>query len=299
MTPDIKKLQGSIVAIVTPMLENGQIDYPAFYKLLDIHLANNTQGIVVAGTTGESASLTTDEHIHIIHKACEHVGSNICIIAGTGSNSTRESIELNASIANSGAAAVLSVVPYYNKPNQEGLFRHFSAIADSSSLPVILYDVPSRCVVSLAVETIAKLAKHPNIIGIKDATGDMSKASSTRATCAEDFLLYSGDDKTSVSFMQACNGNGVISVIANLLPLEMQAIMQACVESNYQQAQSNFAALADMDALMCCDANPIPVKYAVHKRFGVPNGIRLPLVPLAENLQDAINHALEQFPYSP
>ncbi len=249
---------GSIVALVTPMDRFGEVDYESLERLVDLHVKSGTNGIVSVGTTGESATVTVEEHIKIVLKTLEFADGRIPVIAGTGANATHEAITFSKMFAGSGVAGCLSVVPYYNKPSQEGLFQHFSAIAESTDLPQILYNVPGRTVADLQPETVARLSKFENIVGLKDATGDLSRVAKHRELCGEEFILLSGDDATSLEFI-AAGGNGIISVTNNIAPAAMSELVHLALEGKLEQAQAINQQLLTLHRDLFVEANPIPV----------------------------------------
>ena len=286
-------ITGSIVAIVTPMFDDGSLDFAAFRKLIDLHVQEGTDAIVVVGTTGESPTVDVEEHCELIRVAVEHSAGRIPIIAGTGANSTAEAIELSRFSKNAGAQAGLSVVPYYNKPTQEGLYRHFKAIAEAVDLPLILYNVPGRTVADLANDTILRLAQVPGVIGVKDATGNLDRACDLIARAPKDFALYSGDDMTCVaSIMLGYHGN--ISVTANVAPRLMHEMCAAAAAGNVATAREIHFRLLGLHRDLFCEANPIPVKWAVQELGLIQGGIRLPLTSLSGAGQERVRAALRQ-----
>ena len=285
-------LPGSLVAIVTPMKDDGALDLDAFRKLIDWHIAQGTDGIVVVGTTGESPTVDFEEHRLLIRTAVEHAKQRIPIIAGTGANSTREAIELAAFAKQAGAAMSLTVVPYYNKPTQEGLYRHFRAIAEAVDLPHILYNVPGRTVADLQNDTVLRLAEVPNIVGIKDATGNLERAADLLRRRPQDFALYSGDDATGLAFV-LLGGEGVISVTANVAPKLMHEMCDAARQGDIATARAINDRLMLLHRDLFCEANPIPVKWAVQHMGLMGGGIRLPLTPLSANCHDMVKRALQ------
>ena len=286
-------ITGSIVAIVTPMFDDGSLDFDAFRKLIDLHVQEGTDAIVVVGTTGESPTVDVEEHCELIRVAVEHSAGRIPIIAGTGANSTAEAIELSRFSKNAGAQAGLSVVPYYNKPTQEGLYRHFKAIAEAVDLPLILYNVPGRTVADLANDTILRLAQVPGVIGVKDATGNLDRACDLIARAPKDFALYSGDDMTCVaSIMLGYHGN--ISVTANVAPRLMHEMCAAAAAGNVATAREIHFRLLGLHRDLFCEANPIPVKWAVQELGLIQGGIRLPLTSLSGTGQKRVRAALRQ-----
>jgi 4-hydroxy-tetrahydrodipicolinate synthase len=287
------QLNGSLVAIVTPMHDDGALDLDAFRKLIDWHIAEGTDGIVVVGTTGESPTVDFEEHRLLIDTAVKHAAKRIPIIAGTGANSTREAIGLAEHAKKAGADASLSVVPYYNKPTQEGLYRHFCAIAEAVDMPHILYNVPGRTVADLQNDTALRLAEVPNIVGIKDATANMERASDLIRRKPRGFRVYSGDDATGLALM-LLGGDGVISVTANAAPRLMAELCKAALGGNVEAARKVNDRLLGLHRDLFCEANPIPVKWAVQQLGLIGGGIRLPLTPLAEAFHDQVRAALHQ-----
>lgn len=286
-------LQGSLVAIVTPMGEDGGLDFDAFRKLIDWHLKEGTDGIVVVGTTGESPTVDFDEHHVLIKTAVEHAAGRIPVIAGTGANSTREAIELAAYAKQVGADMSLSVVPYYNKPTQEGLYRHFKAIAEAVDIPQILYNVPGRTVADLQNDTTLRLAQVPNIVGIKDATANLERGSDLLHRKPQDFLVFSGDDATGLALM-LLGGHGVISVTANAAPRLMHEMCAAALAGDITRAREINNRLLGLHRHLFCEANPIPVKWAVQQMGLIEGGIRLPLTPLSPGFHDQVRDAMRQ-----
>ncbi|HLU62549.1 MAG TPA: 4-hydroxy-tetrahydrodipicolinate synthase [Gammaproteobacteria bacterium] len=268
--------KGSLVALVTPMRDDGSVDNDALASLIDWHVDAGTAGLIIAGTTGESATLETQEHVALLAAAVELAAGRIPIIAGTGSNSTRQTLSLTSKAAELGVDACLLVVPYYNKPGQEGLFQHYRAIAEAVKCPLILYNVPGRTVADLLPETVERLTAFSNIIGIKEATGDLSRLAEIRKRCGEEFLLYSGDDATAREFMLQ-GGHGVISVTANIAPAEMAAMCAAALAGDAKRALEIDRRLEGLHKALFVEANPIPVKWALHAMGRIPAGIRLPL----------------------
>lgn len=286
-------LTGSLVAIVTPMQDDGQLDFVRFKSLIDFHVAEGTDGIVVVGTTGESPTVDVGEHQELIRRAVEFAAGRIPIVAGTGANSTAEAVALTRSAKSAGAAACLSVVPYYNKPSQEGLYRHYRAIAESADVPVILYNVPGRTVADLANDTALRLAEIPNIVGLKDATGSMERASDLLRRAPESFALYSGDDASALALM-LLGGHGVISVTANVAPRRMRDMCAAALAGDLPRAREINHSLLPLHQKLFVEANPIPVKWAAAQLGLIGAGIRLPLTPLAAQFHEVIRDALRQ-----
>jgi 4-hydroxy-tetrahydrodipicolinate synthase len=285
--------QGSLVAIVTPMQEDGALDLDAFRKLIDWHIGEGTDGVVVVGTTGESPTVDFDEHHLLIKTAVDHAAKRIPVIAGTGANSTREAIELAAYAKQVGADMSLSVVPYYNKPTQEGLYRHFRAIAEAVDIPQILYNVPGRTVADLQNETTLRLAEIPNIVGIKDATANLERGADLLRRKPVNFLIYSGDDATGLALM-LLGGDGVISVTANAAPKMMHEMCAAALSGNIARARELNNRLQGLHRHLFCEANPIPVKWAVQQMGLIQGGIRLPLTPLSSGYHDQVRDAMHQ-----
>jgi 4-hydroxy-tetrahydrodipicolinate synthase len=287
-------LQGSLVAIVTPMQDDGVLDLDAFRRLIDWHIKEGSDGIVVVGTTGESPTVDFDEHRLLIKTAVDHVAKRTRVVAGTGANSTSEAIELAAYAKQAGADLSLSVVPYYNKPTQEGLYRHFRAIAEAVDIPHILYNVPGRTVADLQNETVLRLAQIPNIVGIKDATANLERGSDLIRRKPKDFAVVSGDDATALPLM-LLGGNGVISVTANVAPRLMHDMCSAALAGNAGAARELNNRLLPLHRQLFVEANPIPVKWAVEQMGLIKGGIRLPLTPLSsayhEQVREAMQHA--------
>lgn len=286
-------ITGSICAIVTPMQEDGSLDLNAFRNLLDFHVQEGTDAIVVVGTTGESPTVSVDEHCELIKVAVEHVAGRIPVIAGTGGNSTAEAIELTEFAKKAGADMSLSVVPYYNRPTQEGMYRHFKAIAEAVELPILLYNVPGRTVADMSNDTILRLAEVPGIVGVKDATGNIDRACDLIARAPKDFALYTGDDMTAVATI-SLGFHGDISVTANVAPRMMHEMCVAAREGDIAKARELHFKLVGLHRDLFCEANPIPVKWAVHRLGLSPNGIRLPLTELTDAGKAKVTAALQQ-----
>ena len=291
--PRMTKLQGSLVAVVTPMREDGAIDYDSFGKLIDWHVAEGTDGIVVVGTTGESPTVDFEEHRQVIDFTVKHAAKRIPIIAGTGANSTREAIHLAEHAKKAGADMSLSVVPYYNKPSQEGLYRHFRAIAEAVDMPHILYNVPGRTVADMSNDIVLRLAEIPNVVGIKDATANMERCADLLWRKPEDFRVYSGDDATALALI-LLGGDGVISVTANVAPRLMHEMCEAALAGDLVRARDINNRLLGLHRHLFCEANPIPVKWAVQQLGHIAGGIRLPLTPLAEKFHPQVREAMRQ-----
>ncbi|MGT2429402.1 4-hydroxy-tetrahydrodipicolinate synthase [Cupriavidus basilensis] len=285
------QINGSIVAIVTPMQEDGSLDFPALRALVDWHVAEGTDGIVIVGTTGESPTVNVDEHCELIRVAVEQADKRIPIIAGTGGSSTKEAIELTAFAKQVGADASLQVVPYYNKPTQEGMYRHFRTIAEAVDLPVVLYNVPGRTVADMLHDTILRLAQVPGIIGVKEATGNIDRAAQLIKDAPEGFAIYSGDDPTAIALM-LLGGHGNISVTANVAPRKMHELCVAALKGDAITARRIHMELVELNKAMFVEANPIPVKWALQQMGRMQGGIRLPLTPLSPDYHDVVRKAL-------
>jgi len=286
-------LSGSLVAIVTPMQPGGALDFAALSRLIDFHVSNGTAGIVIVGTTGESPTVNVDEHCQLIKAAVEYAAGRIPVIAGTGGNSTLEAIELTRFAKSVGASACLSVVPYYNKPTQDGMYRHFRTIAEAVDLPVILYNVPTRTVADLATETVLRLAEIPGINGIKDATSDLVRLVdlTNRLPASGEFALYSGNDDTALPFM-LLGGHGVISVTANVAPRAVSEVCAAVRANDIVAARRKNARLMSLHTRLFVETNPIPVKWALSEMGLIHNELRLPLTPLSPRFHDALRAVL-------
>ncbi|MEC5396936.1 4-hydroxy-tetrahydrodipicolinate synthase [Uliginosibacterium sp. H1] len=284
-------ITGSLVALVTPMQADGQLDMPRFRALIDFHAREGTDGLVIVGTTGESPTVDVEEHCDLIRVAVEHAAGRLPIIAGTGANSTSEAIELSRFAKQVGAQASLSVVPYYNRPTQEGLYQHFKAIAEAVDLPVILYNVPGRTVADLSNDTVLRLAQVDNIVGIKDATGSLERVTDLVMRAPKDFALYSGDDMTGMAFM-AVGGHGVISVTANVAPRLMHELCVAVRSGELAQARAINEKLFLLNRDLFVEANPIPVKWAVEQMGLTGPGQRLPLTRLSDQFHARVRAAM-------
>ena len=284
---------GSNVALITPMFEDGSVDYESLNNLIDFHIDAGTSSIVSVGTTGESATVGVKEHLKILDHTIKYAARRIPIIAGTGANSTSEAIELTQEAKNFGADACLLVTPYYNKPTQEGLFQHFKLIAESVSIDQILYNVPGRTAVDMSVDTTSRLSEISNIIGIKDATGDLSVIKQLVVKCSEDFLLLTGDDATAIDFI-LLGGHGGISVTANVAPNELQKAYLAAIAGNAELANKLNKALSGLHKNLFIESNPIPVKWALHKMGMCDSGIRLPLLELSKQCRVVLENDLKE-----
>jgi len=285
--------KGSIPALITPMREDGSLDLAAWDRLLDFHLTEGSDAVVVGGTTGESPTVNADELATLIGRAKTRVAGRMPVIAGSGGNSTTRSVALSRAAVEAGADALLVVTPYYNRPTQEGLYRHFTAIADTAGAPVILYNVPSRTSCDLLPETVARLATHRRIIGIKEATGDVARGEAVRRLCPEDFLLLSGDDPTAVALMRI-GARGVISVTANVVPRAMHEVCTAALAGRFDQAAALDRHILPLHQALFVEPNPIPVKWAAERMGLVAAGIRLPLTPLSEARRAAVEKAMRE-----
>ena len=286
-------IQGSIVAIVTPMRADGSLDYPRLKSLVDFHVAEGTDGIVIVGTTGESPTVDVDEHCELIRRAVEYAAGRIPVIAGTGGNSTSESIELTAFAKKVGATASLNVVPYYNKPTQEGQYRHFKAIAEAVDLPMILYNVPGRTVADMGNDTTLRLAQVHGIVGIKDATGNIERGTDLIERAPKGFALYSGDDASALAFI-LLGGHGTISVTANVAPKLMHEMCIAALAGDVARAREINSRLLGLHRHLFAEANPIPVKWAVSRMGLMDEGIRLPLTPLSPECHERVLQAMRE-----
>jgi len=286
-------ITGSIVALATPMTNQGDLDWQALDNLVDFHLKNGTAAIVAVGTTGESATLSVREHITVIEHVVKRVDGKIPVIAGTGANSTREAIELTKNAKTAGADFSLSVVPYYNKPTQEGLYRHFCEIAQSCDLPQILYNVPGRTVCDMQNDTVVRLAQVANIVGIKDATGDLNRGRDLIKRVPSNFAVYSGDDLTAIELILS-GAKGNISVTANVAPALMSRLCELGLSGENDAALNLQFKLMPLHQALFCEANPIPVKWALHVMGMIERGIRLPLTPLDSKFQQHLSDVLLQ-----
>jgi len=285
---------GSIVALITPFNLDGEVDYASLKKLVDHHVEAGTDAIVSVGTTGESATLTVEEHVKVVAKTVEFADGRIPVIAGTGANATHEAVTFSRLLNNSGIVGCLSVTPYYNKPTQEGLFQHFTAIAEESDVPQILYNVPGRTGVDLQPETVARLAKHPNIVALKDATGDLERIAIHRELCGEDFILLSGDDSTGLDFVRL-GGQGVISVTNNIAAKDMADMFRLAREGKFDEAEIINKRLMTLHKNLFVESSPIPVKWAAHKMSLIENGcLRLPLTELSEEAIQTVSQAMTE-----
>jgi len=286
-------IKGSIVAIITPMFEDGSIDWDSYRQLIDWHIESGTDAIVAVGTTGESPTVDHEENCKLIEEAVRHAAGRIPVIAGTGSNATQEALELTQFASKVGAVASLQVVPYYNKPTQEGMYQHFKTIADKGGLPVILYNVPGRTVADLSNDTVLRLAQVPGVIGLKDATGDIPRVSDLLARLPGDFAVYSGNDDSALALI-AMGGHGVISVTANIAPAAMAQLCRAAFEGRWSDALAINRRLLPLHLKLFVEANPSPAKWALQQMGRIKSGIRLPLLPLSEGYHATVRDALKQ-----
>lgn len=282
---------GSITALITPMNGDGTLDYAALEKLIDFHLRAGTEALVIAGTTGESPTLDHAEHVELVARSCEIAAGRLPIIAGTGSNSTSQTLTLSRAVGGLALSGLMVVTPYYNKPTQEGMFRHFSAVADAANHPIILYNVPSRTGVDLKPATVGRLCAHPNIAGLKDATAELDRVQALRDLCGSGFSLLSGEDPMAAEFMLR-GGDGVISVTANVAPKLMRELCDAARSGDRAGAERVDAVLRPLHRDLFVESNPIPVKWAVQQMGLAGPGIRLPLTPLAEEYHAVVRAAM-------
>jgi 4-hydroxy-tetrahydrodipicolinate synthase len=286
-------LSGSIVAIVTPMKADGALDLAGLKNLIDWHVAEGTDGIVIVGTTGESPTVDVEEHERLIETAIEAAAGRVPVIAGTGGNSTREAVALTKFAKKAGADYALSVVPYYNKPTQEGLYQHFRAIAESTDIPILLYNVPSRTVADLANDTILRLAELKGIVGIKDATGNIERVTDLMKRMPKDFLVFSGNDDSALAYM-ALGAHGVISVTANVAPRLMHELCAAAAKGDMKGAVAINNRLLPLHRHLFVESNPIPVKWALQRMGRIEPGMRLPLTPLVAAHHETVAAALRE-----
>jgi len=286
-------ITGSLVAIVTPMHADGSLDIPGLKKLIDWHISEGTDGIVIAGTTGESSTVTVEEHKDLIRITVEHVNKRIPVIAGSGGNSTQEAINLTSYAKQVGADASLQVVPYYNRPTQEGMYQHFKKIAESVDLPIILYNVPGRTVADMSNETIVRLAQIKNIVGVKEASGNIGRDLELLSMVPEGFAVYSGDDLSAMALM-LCGGKGNISVTANVAPRAMHELCVAAMAGDIAKAWAINKPLIPLHQKLFFEPNPVPVKWALCEMGLIPSGIRLPLVPHSSQYHQSLAGTLRE-----
>ncbi|ELG4655466.1 4-hydroxy-tetrahydrodipicolinate synthase [Vibrio fluvialis] len=285
---------GSIVALITPFNHDGEVDYLSLKKLVDYHIEAGTDAIVSVGTTGESSTLTIEEHVKVVEKTVEFSDGRIPVIAGTGANATHESVTFSRLLNNTGIAGYLSVTPYYNKPTQEGLFQHYKAISQETDIPIILYNVPGRTAVDLRPETVARLSELKNIVALKDATGDLSRVALHRELCGNNFVLLSGDDATGLEFVKL-GGQGVISVTNNVAAADMAKMMHLALEGKFDEAEVINQRLMPLHKGLFVESSPIPVKWAAHKLGLIAEGdLRLPLTELSEQARPLVAHAMTE-----
>ncbi|OSI15799.1 4-hydroxy-tetrahydrodipicolinate synthase [Neisseria dentiae] len=285
-------LKGSLVALITPMNADGSVNYGELRTLIDWHIENGTDGIVAVGTTGESATLPAEEHLAVVEATVKHVNKRVPVIAGTGANSTAEAIELSKAAERLGADYTLSVVPYYNKPSQEGIYRHFKAIAEATAIPMIIYNVPGRTVVDMNNETILRLAEIPNIVGVKEASGDIARETDLINRAPEGFAVYSGDDPTGMAFM-LCGGDGVISVAANVAPKLFADMCREAIAGNIPAARELNKKLIPVYDVMFCEPSPAAPKWALSQLGLCQPHVRLPIIELSSDGQDKVRSALK------
>jgi len=283
--------KGSLVALATPFDSNNRVDFASLKGLMDFHVNAGTNGLVIAGTTGEGATLTKSEHVELISRAVEIADGRLPIIAGTGSNSTQQTINLSHEVGKSGIDACLVVVPYYNKPVQEGMFQHFTAIADAVNKPIMMYNVPGRTVADMQAETVARLAKHDNIFGIKEATGDIDRLKQIQTLVDDDFMLYSGDDFTALEFLRT-GGHGIVTVAGNVVPAAIAELCKLVTAGENGDAKALDDTLQPLNDALFAESNPIPVKWALNQMGLIPPGIRLPLTEFAKQYHDQMRVAL-------
>ena len=286
-------ITGSIVALVTPMTDTGDIDWAALERLIDWHIANGTQALGLVGTTGEASTLSHPEHREVIRFGVSHAGGRIPIMAGTGSNSTLEAVELTVSAAEAGADCALLVTPYYNRPTQEGLYQHFKAVAGAINLPIVLYNVPSRTGCDLSVETTLRLSQIENIVGLKDATGDVARGAALIQALPKGFAVYSGDDSTTCDLLDV-GAAGCISVTANVAPAQMADMCKLALAGDMASARAVDDQVRALHGTLFIEPNPIPVKYAMGKMGLIEPTMRLPLTPLSETHWDTLNKAIDE-----
>ncbi|CAH0524995.1 4-hydroxy-tetrahydrodipicolinate synthase [Vibrio hippocampi] len=285
---------GSIVALITPFTPDGEVDFVSLRKLVEHHVSAGTDGIVAVGTTGESATLTVEEHVKVVAKTVEFAQGRVPIIAGTGANATHEAITFSRLLSNVGIAGCLSVTPYYNKPTQEGMFQHYKAISQETDIPQILYNVPGRTGVDLKPETVARLAEIPSIVALKDATGDLERVAIHRELCGEDFILLSGDDATGLDFVKR-GGQGVISVTNNIAAADMAKMLSLALEGKFEEAEVINQRLMGLHHKLFVESSPIPVKWAAHKLGMIADGgLRLPLTELSQEGKTVVAQALTE-----
>ena len=283
--------KGSLVALVTPFDSKDRVDYASLKRLVDFHIEQGSSALVIAGTTGESPTLRRSEHIELIGRVLEIADQRIPVVAGTGSNSTFQSIELSKAVADSRLSAYMAVVPYYNKLTQEGIYRHYMSIADAVDRPLLMYNVPGRTVADMLPETIARLASHENIFGVKEATGDIERLRAIQSLVDDDFMLYSGDDFTALSFIEQ-GGHGVVTVSGNVVPRQMARMCQLALDGNSDEAKAIDDTLQPLNKMLFVESNPIPVKWAVAEMGLMEGHIRLPLTPFSSRYHEKMRSAM-------
>jgi len=284
--------KGSLVALVTPFDSNNRVDFASLKGLIEFHVSEGTDGLVIAGTTGEAATMNRDEHTELVARSAEFVGGRLPVIAGTGSNSTRQAINMSQCVAETGVDAFLVVVPYYNKPMQEGMFQHFTAIADAVPKPVLMYNVPGRTVADMQAETVARLAEHDNIFGIKEATGDIDRLRQIQALVDDkNFMLYSGDDFTALEFLKE-GGHGIVTVSGNVVPAAIARLCSLVAEGAFDEAKEIDDSLQLLNDALFVESNPIPVKWALNQMGLIPPHLRLPMTQIAPEHHDQMRAAL-------
>jgi len=282
---------GSLVALVTPFDGNNRVDYSSLKRLIEFHVEQGSDGLVIAGTTGEAATLTRTEHVELIGRAVEIADRRLPIIAGTGSNSTAQTVDLSCAVADTGIDAYLVVVPYYNKPLQEGMYQHFTAVADAVDKPVMMYNVPGRTVADMLPETVARLAKHENILGIKEATGDIDRLRAIQDLVDRDFMFYSGDDFTLLPFIEQ-GGHGVVTVSGNVAATQVATLCNLALEGRTAEARALDDTLQALNEMLFVESNPIPVKWAVSQMGLMEEHVRLPLTPFSAQYHEAMRTAM-------
>lgn len=289
---DIKsKLKGSITALVTPMKDDGAVDYDALGKLIDWQIAEGTHALVAVGTSGESATLSMDEHIDVIHFFVKHVAGRVPVIAGTGANNTLEAIELTQAAKEAGADCALLVAPYYNKPTQEGIYQHYKAVSEAVDMPQMLYNVPGRTIVDISQQTVERLMNLPNIVAIKDATGDLERGAALIKAVGNHMVVLSGDDPTALEFIKL-GARGNISVTSNIAPKAMSQVFELALAGDFEKARKIHDTVKHLHNDLFCESSPQPAKYALYKMGKIGKGIRLPLVWLSEQNQPVVDAAL-------
>lgn len=286
-------IKGSIVAIVTPMHADGAVDFERFKNLIDWHIDNGTQAIVPVGTTGETATLSMDEHLEVVECAVKHANKRIPIIAGAGANNTAEAVHLSKECEALGADYTLSVVPYYNKPSQEGIYQHFKTIANAAPIPMLVYNVPGRTVVDMSNDTILRLAQIDNIVGVKEASGDIGRACDLIKRAPQDFALYSGDDSSALAFL-LCGGHGIISVTANVAPKQFSAMCEAALAGDIVKARALNSPLQSLHSDMFCEASPAPAKWAMTQLNIIEPHVRLPILPMTSMGEAKVRAAMQE-----